>query len=268
MNGYLAASIISIISFLSAVYFYFAGKKERKPMYLVIHYSLVRNLVNKLPGLEIRYEGHGQPCSNFSACRVAIWNGGRETIRKQDVVSKDPFIIPALSVDQVFLDVKVETTVNSHNAFDAKITHDKKQIKISFDYIDYTEGAVLQIIHTGTGSKSIKVQGTVMGAGSPQRLGSYPGMAGFDAYMRKSARIVRKKPYILTIFYVLLFLFIAITTLVENSTDEKKWKRQLFPLSILGVFMLGVGSTPLILMSHERKIPKPLRKVTEPLFED
>ena len=46
-----------------------------------------------------------------------------------------------------------------------KLSADKKSIIISFDYIDYLDGIVLQIYHTGNSSSDFVVDGHVMSYG-------------------------------------------------------------------------------------------------------
>src|SRR5436305_15168997 len=70
--------------------------------FLTIRYGMLRRLryrcrsfciifgyVNKLPGLEVRYHGFGQPVENVTISKLALWNAGRSTIRKCDNLGKD-----------------------------------------------------------------------------------------------------------------------------------------------------------------------------------
>ena len=51
-------------------------------------FGLVFGGVNKLPGMEIRYHGHGPSVENLTVSRIAIWNAGRGDVRKSDILGK------------------------------------------------------------------------------------------------------------------------------------------------------------------------------------
>jgi hypothetical protein len=203
------------------------------------------------------YEGYGQPFANLSVCRVAVWNAGRETIRRIDIPKGDPFVIASQSEDHVFLDVRIEATVNSNNAVEATISRDKKQIRVIFEYLDYAEGAVIQIVHTGTNSASIRLQGTVMGGGVPRNLDE---LTGFARLLRTSDLSI--------IILVRAFITIALGVLVGAFASRFSLYKDVLVSVLVMLLVLALMLVTSPGFSKLRQVPKGLRRVFDPVISD
>lgn len=149
---------VGIVAFLSSVYFYKKSKKSRVPTYIVRTINLVKDKIQKIDTVEIRY--NGDVVRNLSISKIAFWNDGKETINSTDIASAKPIKV-RIDDDCIFLDADIVYTKNDANNFNFCISEDKKTIDLSFDYCDYKEGIVLQIYHTGNGSTDLFIDGQV-----------------------------------------------------------------------------------------------------------
>ncbi|MFM9989758.1 hypothetical protein [Flavobacterium sp.] len=151
--------ILSIVSIILAFIFYFKSIRNKKPIYNIETNRLVSNNLTSLSKIEIKY--NNSPVSNLSVTKIALWNNGKESIRRNDIASSDPIIIK--TKDNVLLydfEVVYEKAVNV-------IVVEKESensLKISFEFLDFNDGVVLNIYHSGNRSDNIKISGTLIGS--------------------------------------------------------------------------------------------------------
>lgn len=150
--------ILASLGIIFTIYFYFKSKKTRIPTYIVKTINLVREKIQKFDLVEILYSG--VKVNNLSISKVAIWNGGKETINSGDIASNNPFKIK-IKNDFEILDAKILFQKNDANDFKIRKSDDNRFITITFDYFDFEEGIVLQIFHTGNDSNDIYIDGKI-----------------------------------------------------------------------------------------------------------
>jgi hypothetical protein len=157
----LSSLLLTIVSLFLAVNFYLKGRKQKLPRYALRSSSLVRDLVNKVQGLEMLYSG--RHVENLTVSRIAFWNAGRDTISNADVASTDPVIVNIEGGAKI-LDAKIVYVKNSANKFRISKSSEETKIQIEFEYIDQHEGLIIQFFHTATDDKQITVKGSIKGA--------------------------------------------------------------------------------------------------------
>lgn len=140
----LAAS--TIISVVLAIVFYLKAKERKVLTYCLRSSSLIRGKKRKLEKLSITYAGN--QIDNLSVSRFTIWNSGNKTLNKDDIVATKEVTITALEENKI-LDAELIACSEGTNNFSVKII-DEHTVKVLFDYVDKKEGAVVQILHTGT----------------------------------------------------------------------------------------------------------------------
>jgi hypothetical protein len=161
--------VIGVISFVLAIVFYLKSSKERRPCYAVTSNNIIKQAQQLIPGLSVRYSGHGEELSNFTISKLAFWNAGRETIRKADLVKADPITVQAKE-GCVLLGIEV-LYASPSNDFGSQLHRDKKSAELTFDYIDRHEGIVLLIAHTGLSNDALTLTGKIKGGTDVIRLG-------------------------------------------------------------------------------------------------
>ncbi len=167
----------AIFGIFLAVVFYFRAQKLRLPTYAIRNFNLIKEKVVRINGLRVSYRR--QNISNLSIARVALWNHGKETIRKEDVAFREPLRLVTRSNNEIF-EAKIIYQKNEANNFFLVPRPLRQQVLINFDYFDKDEGVILQIFHTGKSSEDIEIQGVIKGVGNIKRMG--------DPFMFKIAR--------------------------------------------------------------------------------
>jgi hypothetical protein len=151
---------------LTAIGLYLA--RSRKPTYWINSVNLIRDSNNVVPDLGISVSGYGQPIRDLTVSNLVFWNAGRGTITKAEVVQPDPVTIE-INDKYVILDARILFQRNERNGFERTISRERKRVTLKFKFIDWNEGAVIQVIHTGTAGKDLTMRGTIKDAGRIRR---------------------------------------------------------------------------------------------------
>jgi len=203
--------IIGLISLSLAITFFLLGRRARLkgPTWAATSNNLVRGFSSSLPELEILFRK--EKVDTVTVTRMAFWNRGMATIDRNDIAHADPLRI-ACGDGIRLLDVKVIQINSEPSRFGAILSDDGKASLLTFDFLDHDQGAVIQVIHTGTGNNDLSILGTIKGAGAPTKRktrGAYlplPTTPGFDRSLKPTTRriIIRACETVL-IFTVVTF---------------------------------------------------------------
>jgi hypothetical protein len=147
---------LAIVSLLVSIYFYVKSKREKLPVYIVRKYPLIEDKVAAVSGLNISF--NGLEISNLNLTKIAVWNNGRDTIHRTDIASADRLRI-ALVGGGVVLGAKCSFVSKEVNCINLSV--EKDLVFIDFDFLDYSDGAVIDLYHSGKGD--IKLKGTLKG---------------------------------------------------------------------------------------------------------
>jgi hypothetical protein len=94
--------------------------------------------------------------------QLAVWNTGNMVVRGTDIVTSDPLKI-CFGDEAVILNAQRVSSTREVNGFQIRISEqDKSCAFLEFDYLDGSDGAKFQLIHTGTIGKT-KVTGSIRG---------------------------------------------------------------------------------------------------------
>ena len=115
---------------------------------LIISNNIFSGLEHTVPDVEVKFAGYGQPIKALTVTKIAFWNAGTETIKKQDVVKDDPIAVQGKE-GIVFLSASVIECVSPLNKLDCKLKSDRSLVNITFEYLDYNQGGNIQVFHTG-----------------------------------------------------------------------------------------------------------------------
>ena len=106
------AAVSIILGAAVSYYFYRISKKERAPVYVVIGHVVVQGDTER--AIEVRYKGDEVPL--VSRTVVALWNAGREPIRRDDLVENHPLRVK-MPKGVVLLEVRVLATTKEVRSF-------------------------------------------------------------------------------------------------------------------------------------------------------
>ena len=144
-----------------AIYFYLRSRRAKVPCWAVSTVRLVTDRVSALPDIQIRYKD--QAIQQLSVSRVTFYKKGAETIRREDIPRTSPLRIVAAN-RVAMLDASLVATNNPTNAITVAFDAPSNLAVVSFDYLDRSNGCVVEVIHTGSGPKDIRLEGTIIGA--------------------------------------------------------------------------------------------------------
>lgn len=150
MNNPYAWLILSVCTVFSVFYGIYAGvkSKEKKEIsYRINTYEIVRAGENIIPQFQMLYGEH--PIRNLTVSRLVIWNSGNKLLNHSDVVEEKPLSITSSDNGAEILDASIIKRSEESNKFviSKKGNH---CVEIKFDYMDKKDGAIVQILHTGS----------------------------------------------------------------------------------------------------------------------
>lgn len=147
---------LTAISFLLAIVFYLKSRKDKILKYDIRSFNVIKNSINDYKLLTVEYDGH--KIENLSITKIAVWNSGKESIRNTDIPKSSPI---SFIVDEgIVLNSNIIAQNNHANMFSCEISDDKHSVNINFEFIDYDNAAIIELLHTGT---TISVSGCVIG---------------------------------------------------------------------------------------------------------
>jgi hypothetical protein len=177
---------------------------------------------------------------------VIFWNKGKDTIDRSDVAQTYPIHIRALKEAEI-LDVKILKQNNLSSNFSVELLDGGKVALIDFDYIDEQQGAIFQVIHTGTNYFSVALTGNIKGAK--------------EIDYRTPKRVTRI-PTLGIAMYLLMFGFIFVIVFWGDYDIVFKWFLSVFYLITTGFLIFAT-----IRQSKAvAKLPKGLESFEESFF--
>lgn len=213
-------SYINFLSFLFGlggiiftIYFYIKGKKVKKPVYMIRTINLVREKIKKIDKINILYNGNS--INDLSITKIAFWNEGKETIDNNDIAKNDPLRL-SISNDYMFLDAKIIYQKNTANDFKILMSQDHKYIDINFDYFDFEEGIVLQIIHTGNKNNDISLNGKIKSVKNIRRKESKHSISHSIMTSTKTWKNRRKFKSIIGCLFIIIGLLLIIGSIIPS----------------------------------------------------
>lgn len=150
---------LGIAGIVTSVFLYIKSKREKRPCFNKQSYVLVQDRLSKIDAIQILYRG--QSIRNLTLTKLAIWNGGRDPIDRQDVAPTDPIRIEIVGTADLLSSELTHSTTRANN-FSIQPDLTEKKITISFDYFGRNEGILLDIYHTGW-NDDVVLKGTVKG---------------------------------------------------------------------------------------------------------
>lgn len=154
----IGSGLFGVLGVVLAIYFYFAGKKEKAPVYTYKSVNLI-GLRPELPeDIQILHKGVSVP----RVCRTKIlfWNRGRATIDGNDIVERVTIKFP--QDVRILREPVVETVSRDPIRFVASFSGNV--IYLDFAFLDKDDGALIEVLHTGDDESKMEVEGTIKGA--------------------------------------------------------------------------------------------------------
>lgn len=222
--------IISALSFFGMLAIYVITKKEKIPFYSIKSTNIFQGLTGQFKPLKIEY--NGEEIENLTTTKLFLWNGGKETIDKNDITELEPLKIKVTD-NYKMLDINILESSKIANNFKYTLSHDLSELLLTFDYIDKNEGIVIQIIHTGKSEDDIKLIGLIKGAGAPV----YKNIPNSKPELKFP--LIGHLPLSLRHQQYLTILFLFLMTILVNYDVITK-KEQLLPNNVPSFVLLNM----------------------------
>lgn len=162
LSGYAIGLLGLILSYI----FFKKSKIEKRPCCINRSNNLIYKSQSRLSDLNISATYKGIGVETLSYTKVAFWNAGKATITNNDLSSVDMLRIE-IENEEVY-DCEILFYSQKANGFSLKWSKDEKTIYLNFDYLDFGQGAVIKIIHSGNTSSYtsnvVKIKGVIKGA--------------------------------------------------------------------------------------------------------
>lgn len=151
--------ILAIASVTVSILLYFKSKKSKDPIYLTKSYSIIDDYISAINGLEIKYQEH--EIKRLTISKVAFWNGGRDTINRDDIAPSDKLRIEVEGDGEI---ISARPILEKRDAININAIVQNNQAYIGFDFLDYGDGGIFEIYHTGSADIPLKLNGTIKSA--------------------------------------------------------------------------------------------------------
>lgn len=173
-------TVFSIVSFVYAIYITEQSKREKKLVFDVIEPMAIVDTIPKdnRHSIKIIYERPSQPSETVDSIFIQFLrftNFGRIPIKKEDSALYDPIRIEVSGgrvLDITLSSVAREVSQISLN--DIKQVDDKTVAFVNFDFLDYMDGGLIQIVSDNIDTE-VTLKGTIVGMptgilkGSPEK---------------------------------------------------------------------------------------------------
>ena len=161
---------VGVLGVAAAIVIYAITRRYKRIWYDVRSFALVERERSTVPGLQVTFEKKSVDALTIS--KACIWNSGKDALRHDDFASMQPLRINVENKVQILEASIVQTSSKSCGCEIERAGQNSYAIK--FDFLDPSDGLVVQIAHTGTASEDISVTGHIVGGGKisrPQPLG-------------------------------------------------------------------------------------------------
>lgn len=136
------------------------SNKRAQPAATLKTRRLVGGTGQALPeNVEVLFDGQKVP--RIARTLVHFWNAGDATLNGTDVVATDPMRLVYATTTEVLSVTVLKATRNALNIAAGADPAHRRNVQLSFDFLDPRDGALIEILHTGRGSP--RFAGTVKG---------------------------------------------------------------------------------------------------------
>lgn len=234
--------LIGITGVSLALYFHTLSVQERVPMFYVgPRATIVDSSVSAPSQLQILYKGRPIGNANVVAATVYLWNDGRMPVRADNILEPiSVYLDQSCEILEARL-LKVSRPVTKF--LKGEVSESAKySLPISFNIMERSDGAAIQIVYAGKSDAVISIKGTIEGAGSWRLLAKEsPSTMTGRQKLRASTRVG------LAIMGVALLGFVVGLTRVWPRKDEdpsvrKKRRSRGWGIMVASLLYLVLGT--------------------------
>ena len=200
-----------IIGLMTSIFFYRRQDKSKKPVYAIKTKVIIENAKEVIPSISVHYKGVGGNLDNLSVSFVAIWNAEKGTINASDITEAKPLQIIAKE-GVTILGCSIVDNNNVASSPKCEFSKLKNTANLTFAYLDYKQGFVVEVFHTGVKRGDIKVVGVFKEAGE---IVEYE--YGATSVGQQSVKIFK---FASGIYGLILLTFVTVTLTAISKIEE------------------------------------------------
>jgi len=154
---------IGAIGVVLAIFFYYKGIRVPIPAYInAWRTRIVDKSTSATPGLQVLHDGIPIAGKDVTSATVYVWNAGRASIRKVDVLRPYAF---CLGEDGTLLHANILKATRQECGISISFSEPlSNRIALNFDVLEYGDGAAVQLIFAGLSETPISMAGVCVGA--------------------------------------------------------------------------------------------------------
>ena len=152
--------ILTVVSLILAFVFYYRSLNWKVPCYSKVNRLLIdADLLNRNP---IKVLFKEELIKTLSISHIAFWNDGKATINGNDIVQSDKLRIIARNKTKILATEIVKINRPANNV---TLTQniERNEVVVDFDFLDFKNGFVIKIYHTGEDLDDVDILGSVKG---------------------------------------------------------------------------------------------------------
>jgi len=210
----ITGTFASILSVFLAILFYNNSKSSRELTYLVNPVKSIIASVDNSTDMSVTYKNNPIK-GNISSMQVAFWNSGKESIKKENILQP---LVFSFENNVEIIEVRIVKT--SRKIINIKLNEEEiktGKLALSWDILEYNDGAVIQFIYNSSPDIKINVSAIIEGQSVIAELKYKPKIQSLEQYMF-SQTITKIYRY----FFVALSLIMLIVYIWQVRRRFKK----------------------------------------------
>lgn len=158
----LVVGLVGIVAgMLTAYYFYLKARERVDPRYLLQHEPLVGSSSGAMTEVSVLFKG--AKVTNLNRCILAIWNRGNRVITR-DAVPEHGKLKVCLPEGATALGAGVAWSTRPAIDLSAHIDDAQSTVTVDFDFLDKSDGGLIEILYQGDPKVSPTFAGSIMGS--------------------------------------------------------------------------------------------------------
>jgi hypothetical protein len=156
----IGGSIASVLGVLLAIYFYYAGARERRLTFYVVPSKTIIVKSGMSSAITVSHEGQAIS-TDVTAAQVVVWNRGNESIRPDNILSPVYLqVLPPAPIPEIIIR-KQRRPVSDITLGAMELSNGK--VPVLWKILEHNDGAVIQVIYAGPPTSRLAVTGVVEG---------------------------------------------------------------------------------------------------------
>src|SRR5213594_2522854 len=161
--GLLVGVAIGLIGIMVTVIVAVRSAEKKKPTYAGATYLKIATSADAPEDIQIAFKG--APVHRVTSTFIWFWNAGRRPIKSEDIPATQPLVLSIRdeAAQATILDFAIRKVSRPAINFEVAKLNDAS-LRLTFDFLDFHDGAVVEVQHVGGPLSIPEITGVVLGA--------------------------------------------------------------------------------------------------------